>query len=197
MGNLKYRINEFEVARARVLVRQFPEGKIALDVGARDGYFSEILATRFDSVVALDLDLPEIDVPNVVCRVGDVTDLEFADAQFDFVLCAEVLEHIRPALLSKACTELARVTQGELVIGVPYKQDIRAGRTTCRSCNGKNPPWGHVNCFDERTLLRLFDSMESLRAGRIVEPPRITPASSHHSRQLAPPPHHECGNTPA
>jgi len=43
-----------------------------------------------------------------------------------------------------------------VVIGVPYKQDIRVGRTTCFACGVKNPPWGHLNSFDERKLRDLF-----------------------------------------
>mgnify|MGYP006388888831 FL=1 len=44
----------------------------------------------------------------------------------------------------------------EILIGVPYKQDIRVGRTTCYTCGKKNPPWGHVNSFDEQRIVELF-----------------------------------------
>jgi hypothetical protein len=71
-------------------------------------------------------------------------DLGFADDFFDFVLCAEVLEHIPTASLSRACSELGRVSKHYVLIGVPYRQDIRVGRTTCWSCRKKNPPWGHI-----------------------------------------------------
>ncbi len=42
------------------------------------------------------------------------------------------------------------------MIGVPYKQDIRIGSTTCYTCGKKNPPWGHFNSFDELRIAELF-----------------------------------------
>jgi hypothetical protein len=58
--------------------------------------------------------------------------------------------------LGQACSELGRVAKDYLLIGVPYKQDIRVGRTTCSACGKENPPWGHVNSFDENRLLGMF-----------------------------------------
>jgi hypothetical protein len=95
----------------------------------------------------------------VSCLGGDATCLPFADASFDLVLCAEVLEHIPPPLLQRACDELARVTRGRLLVGVPFEQDTRVGRTTCPSCSRGNPPWGHVNRFDQARLRALFPAM--------------------------------------
>lgn len=39
-------------------------------------------------------------------------------------------------------------------------QDIRIGRTTCGNCGAHNPPWGHVNSFDERRLAELLPGLE-------------------------------------
>jgi hypothetical protein len=50
-----------------------------------------------------------------------------------------------------------RVSAGPIVIGVPYRQDLRLGRTTCSACGETNPPWGHVNSFDETRLRNLFE----------------------------------------
>jgi hypothetical protein len=75
------------------------------------------------------------------------------------------LEHIPNVV--QACREIERVAGHEVIIGVPYKQDTRLGRTTCRSCGGKNPPWGHVNPFDERRLARLFPGL-SIKASSFV-----------------------------
>jgi Methyltransferase domain len=131
----------------------------ALDVGARDGYVSVRLAQSFDQVTALDLEQPTFQSARVQTVAGDATALQFADASFDCVLCAEVLEHVPADKLAAACRELARVTRDRLIIGVPYREDRRAGKTRCAACKRVNPPWGHVNSFDEARLRVLFPTL--------------------------------------
>ncbi|ALT76448.1 class I SAM-dependent methyltransferase [Paucibacter sp. KCTC 42545] len=152
-----YRASAAEQARTQDLLRLFPAtGRLALDIGARDGHFSRLLAERFEQVIALDLTLPQITHPRVRCVAGDAAAMEMADGSLDFVFCAEVLEHIPPALLSGVCREIERVAGGQILIGVPYRQDIRVGRCTCGNCGLISPPWGHVNSFDEARLAALF-----------------------------------------
>jgi hypothetical protein len=149
-----------QAARIDSLVRLMGTGHRALDFGARSGRISLRMTDGFDEVVALDLVEPPIANAKATPVVGDATALQFADDSFDAVLCAEVLEHVPAPLLERACAELARVARGRLIIGVPHKQDIRNGRTTCSACGALNPPWGHVNRFDEDALKRLFPGLE-------------------------------------
>lgn len=135
-------------------------GGSALEIGARYGIVTRFIAERFNEVTALDLQRPDFSIPGVETVAGDVTDLHFGDRSFDHVICTEVLEHIPPPLLKSACDELARVTRSKLIVGVPYKQDIRLGRTTCRACGLPAPPYGHVNSFDEKRLRSLFPKLE-------------------------------------
>ena len=134
-----------------------------LDIGARDGYISRRLADHAQSVTALDLELPAIDDPRITCVKGDATALEFDSGSFDLVFCAEVLEHIPGSSLEKACAEIARVSRHHVLIGVPYRQDLRLWRTTCQQCEGINPPWAHVNSFDEARLRGLFPGLTLVR----------------------------------
>ena len=158
-----YRNRPEEQARIRDLLRIVPKNRSSvLDVGTRDGYISKKLTKHFSKVTALDLVRPEFEFKNVTTVPGDVTHLAFAHSSFDVVLCAEVLEHIPTAHLLKACQEIGRVAKYEVVIGVPYRQDLRIGRTTCLSCGKVNPPWGHVNCFDEKRLKHLFEGMNPI-----------------------------------
>lgn len=155
-----YRASEAERLRTDDLLALMPaDGESALDVGARDGHFSRLMAGRYARVTALDLTRPRFTHPGVVCVAGNATALTFPDRHFDLVFCAEVLEHIPSPKLERACAELARVCRSQLVIGVPFDQDIRVGRTTCGHCGGRNPPWGHVNRFDEARLKRLFPDL--------------------------------------
>jgi SAM-dependent methyltransferase len=151
----RYRNSPAEIARSRDLMAIVPKNlSTVLDVGARDGHFSRRLAEHFEYVTALDLSMPQLDFDRVRPVQGDVTQLRFPDNHFDVVFCAEVLEHV-PAL-REACSEIARVARYAVVIGVPYMQDIRLDRTTCDHCGKTNPPWGHVNTFDEHRLSSLF-----------------------------------------
>ena len=161
MDLTEYRQSLTETLRTADVERLFPQlgGGSSLDVGARDGHFSKLLAEHCDSVVALDLQTPRIVHPRVQCVSGDVTRLMFDDNAFDLVVCTEVLEHVQPAALEAACAELARVSRRHVLIGVPFNQDIRVGRTTCIQCKTANPPWGHVNSFDESRLRNLFSRL--------------------------------------
>jgi SAM-dependent methyltransferase len=155
-----YREHPREVERVeRLFGLMARSGPQALDVGARDGHLSLLLAERFDHVVALDLNLPDITHPRVECVVGDAAQLRYADQSFHTVVCAEVLEHIPPALLPGVCRELVRVAAHHVVIGVPFRQDPRVACCTCRTCGTINPPWGHVNSFDLERLVGLMHGL--------------------------------------
>jgi SAM-dependent methyltransferase len=157
-----YRESEPEVARTADLLRILPRGRRSvLDVGARDGHFSRLLTEHFSSVVALDLKRLSFTHRNVFPVVGDATRLPFADASFDCVFCAEVLEHIQD--VESACREIVRVARREIVIGVPFRQDIRVARTTCPRCGRTSPLWGHVQTFTEQRLLDLFRGLRVAR----------------------------------
>lgn len=157
MSISEYRASEDEKTRTDAILGLTPtSGSKALDVGARDGHFSILLADRFQEVVALDLEEPSIHRTNVVCVKGNAEKLQFAAREFDFVLCAEVLEHIPMAALGTVCREIERVANQYIVIGVPFEQDTRIGQLSCRSCQRTNPPYGHINSFDQKKLTSLF-----------------------------------------
>lgn len=187
--NLKeYRESESEQERTEDLMRLInliPKGKDVLDIGARDGHFSVLLTEYFENITALDLEKPAILHQNILCTAGDITQLQFDDLAFDLVFCAEVLEHIPPNQLQKACDELGRVSKDYLLIGVPFKQDTRVGRTTCYSCGEKNPPWGHVNSFDQKKLEQLFPDYDVLETSFVGKNDAQTNGISTHLMDLA------------
>jgi ubiquinone/menaquinone biosynthesis C-methylase UbiE len=155
----QYRASEQEKARTEDLLRILPKGRRSvLDIGARDGHFSRLLTQHFAEVTALDLHKPLFEFPGVVTVGGDATKLDFAADSFDCVFCAEVLEHIPD--VQRACSEIVRVAKHEIIIGVPFQQDIRIGRTTCCSCGKISPPWGHLHSFTEERLLSLFANLQ-------------------------------------
>jgi SAM-dependent methyltransferase len=154
----EYRASEQEKLREESLLGMVGEGDSILEIGPYDGYHTAIFAKRFRRVVALDLEKPNI--PGVENVKGDARDLQFPDRSFDVVVAAEVLEHV-PGV-EKAASEIARVARQRVVIGVPYRQDIRVARVTCRQCGHISPPWGHINSFDEHRLKNLFAGLDLL-----------------------------------
>lgn len=144
-----------ERERIEDLLRIVPKGQdTALEIGARDGRITKFLPAYFRHVTALDLERPPFSFDRVTTVMGDARHLEFPDQSFDCVFCTEVLEHV-PGV-EKAASEIARVARRAIVLGVPYRQDTRIGRITCRHCGKPNPPWGHVNTFDEQRIRDLF-----------------------------------------
>ena len=129
-------------------------GESVLEIGARHGVMTELLARIFDRVTALDLTTPTFQIPGVKTTAGDVQSLGFPDDCFEYVVCTEVLEHVPD--VARAANEICRVCRSGFFISVPYRQDTRVGRTTCLHCGKANPPYGHINTFDEQKLQQLF-----------------------------------------
>jgi protein-L-isoaspartate O-methyltransferase len=66
-----YRESDQEKSRTADLVRLLPRGRRSvLDIGARDGYFSQLLTEYFDEVTALDLEKPDFSFQRVTTLAG-------------------------------------------------------------------------------------------------------------------------------
>ncbi|MFH1194370.1 MAG: class I SAM-dependent methyltransferase [bacterium] len=85
---------------------------------------------------------------------GDVFRLPFASESFDFVLIAEVVEHLSKP--EDALRELNRILKpnGSIVISVPYKEKI--SYQLCIHCNKPTPTNAHLHSFNEDKLIKLF-----------------------------------------
>jgi SAM-dependent methyltransferase len=152
-----YRRSPEELQREQSLTALMGQGDSALDIGTHDGHYARLMTRHYRHVIALDVTTPS--VPECENVAGDVCNLhQFADRSIDLVFCTEVLEHIPD--VQHAANEIARVAKKRVVIGVPYRQDIRLGRVTCQSCGQIGPPWGHVNSFDEKRLRDLFSGLQ-------------------------------------
>ncbi|MEK7137946.1 MAG: class I SAM-dependent methyltransferase [Patescibacteria group bacterium] len=87
-GNLRHSTKGKEIALS--LIDIDARGKTALDVGCRDGYFSEFLKRRGFTVTSIDI---ESNYPAV--KIVDANQLlPFDDNYFDLIWCSEVIEHL-------------------------------------------------------------------------------------------------------
>lgn len=105
-----------------LLLGEFPrhgDGRRILDIGCAGGYLAEILAQRGFSVTGIDL--PGTAHPSGIHFVAADLDegLPSLDGCFDYIICADVLEHLRdPGRLLQQCRERL-APGGALIASLP------------------------------------------------------------------------------
>lgn len=100
-----------------------------MEVGPGSGVYLPALASRFDKVVALDIEASYLEhakelmraYPNIETLTGDISNCVLEPEHFDLILCSEVVEHLthsRPAL-----REMHRLLKprGVLVLSTPQR----------------------------------------------------------------------------
>ncbi|MFN3639090.1 MAG: class I SAM-dependent methyltransferase [Chloroherpetonaceae bacterium] len=94
--------------------------KSVIDVGCGGGYFaSKVAALEKYEVHACDL-LEHVAINGVTYHQANIENLPFDDKSFDIVTCHHTLEHVRN--LSKAISELKRITRRQLIVVVPRQK---------------------------------------------------------------------------
>jgi ubiquinone/menaquinone biosynthesis C-methylase UbiE len=143
-------------------------GDRVLDMGCGAGRHAFEMYRRGADVVAFDQDADELanvlelfaamkeagEVPagaEADIKEGDALQLPFADAEFDRVVAAEVLEHV-PADI-QAITELARVLRpgGTMAVSVPrWFPEVVCWQL---SEDYHNVPGGHIRIYSDKELI--------------------------------------------
>jgi SAM-dependent methyltransferase len=99
----------------QLLLVRTQKPKTVLEVGVGEGVVARELRNGGISVTTLDI--AEDLQPDVI---GSVTDIPCADASFDMVLAAEILEHISFDDVPKALQELRRIATSHVLISLPH-----------------------------------------------------------------------------
>lgn len=106
-----------------------PPVESLLDVGCNVGAWLQECARRYPGARLAGVDINEQSVakahellPAADIRRSGAEQLPFADENFQYVTCLEVLEHLPPGLRSKALGEMRRVLKpgGRLILSVPH-----------------------------------------------------------------------------
>jgi SAM-dependent methyltransferase len=94
-------------------------GLRVLDVGCAAGYLSEILARRGFDVTAIDL--PHVQPPPSVEFIGaDLNQgLPPLGGRFDYIICADVLEHLRDSMVLLLDFQKVLAPGGKLLASLP------------------------------------------------------------------------------
>lgn len=107
----------------RVLQLLPATGDAVLEIGPGDGYFSELLADRFERVIAVEPDLVQVEAARARCRLrgnvtvvhGDFLNAELPAGEFDAVVALASFHHMPLELAFARAAECLR-PRGRLVI---------------------------------------------------------------------------------
>lgn len=94
-------------------------------------------------------------IPTAAVSRADVRELPFADAEFELVLCLEVLEHLEEPEV--ALTELRRVSGGQVIVSVPDEPGFSVGsllRGNYLGRLGRHPE--HLQAWSGRSFRRFL-----------------------------------------
>jgi len=119
-----------------------------LEVGCGEGKTLCLLAEPGRLVVGMDISTACLHKASQADRgldlvQGDAGHLPLADAAFETVLAAEVLEHIPN--WQEALEELFRVARHRIVVTVPYREWLKV--FLCPHCHTRLPLYGHLHRF--------------------------------------------------
>jgi len=109
-------------------LRQIKTTETFCEIGCNIGYFTHFVAKMGAFSTGIDIATSKIRIAryiaekqNLNCKFYrmDAGNLEFPDKSFDYVLCSQVLEHLRDD--RKAIKELFRISKYRVIITVPKK----------------------------------------------------------------------------
>jgi hypothetical protein len=128
------------------------------DIGCGNGVFGNYLLKAKPNLDVLCVDRSETALKYVNTKklLGDILSIPLEENSYDLVSCLQVLEHIPSAFYEKSLSELARISKKYILIGVPFKEDIRMNDTICPSCGSKFNADLHLRRYSETDIQNLF-----------------------------------------
>ena len=151
-------LDEFRRSVSRDDVLLIPEGKLVLDAGAGNGYFSRMVQDARNDVVCLEtvvelLELCRANSLDVLLRGNLNKNLPFSDNAFDVVLSRTVVEHLfNPWAFFAEAHRILR-PGGELIVTTSNKSHVK-GRILCAL--GRQRLSDDVKDFTSRNLRQLL-----------------------------------------
>jgi 2-polyprenyl-3-methyl-5-hydroxy-6-metoxy-1,4-benzoquinol methylase len=153
-------------------------GRRLLDVGAADGLLARLLTERGWKVTGIEADAVAAKAGAAHCERMIVADLDAGvpplDGDFDAIVCADVLEHLRQPAAALVALRRSLAPSGDVVISVPnvahlwVRLSLLAGRFdyTERGILDRT----HLRFFTRRTLAALVAGA-GLRVARMTSTP--------------------------
>ena len=117
-----------------------------------------MIINRVDSPNKMGLDisafaLARVNAPTVL---GSASDMPFQDMSYEVVIASELLEHIPEEEYHRSLQEIARVASKWIVVTVPNRENLKAGRTRCPKCGSIYQASLHLRSYNKESLGCLF-----------------------------------------
>jgi len=137
-----------------------PDSTSLLDVGCGNGLLcnqAQIQIRNLKRIVGFDQSIEALKQVKTEKKVGNITNLPFNDKEFDTVCCLEVLEHISSDIFHIILQELTRVAKRNIIITVPYKENLSENTLQCPKCQTIFHRYLHVQSFNSDRLKNLLE----------------------------------------
>jgi SAM-dependent methyltransferase len=152
-------VDEADAERTDKIIDMIPSDvTTVLDIGIGGGYIYRRLKDRGGLRcfgIDISLDLIKMAEDGSLC-VSDAGSLPFKNGEFDLVVAADVLEHIKEEFFRDAASEMIRVSKKYILINSPYKDAIDWPVSLCGVCRKEFNIYGHVRMVDMALIKRIF-----------------------------------------
>jgi ubiquinone/menaquinone biosynthesis C-methylase UbiE len=126
-----------------------------LDVGGANGWVT-IGFPKEIWVITQDISMQSLKRGDGESILSDAANLPFPDKSFDMVICSQVLEHIPQRAYKGVISEISRIARKEIVISVPYREDLSMRNVECSACGKEFNSYYHKRAYSEIELSLLF-----------------------------------------
>jgi acetyltransferase-like isoleucine patch superfamily enzyme len=132
---------------------------IVLDIGAGEGYLTNIFQDKCQHIIGIDYSKEAVHLAkqhyNLDCHHMVCTNLQFEPESFDKVTCFELLEHITRLQAKKTLSEIHRVLK---------RGGMLVGSTPIRTMGDKSPPgtYSHIHEYNEPELRKLLQNFSKV-----------------------------------
>lgn len=143
-------------------------GATVLDVGCADGYVGRALKEKGCKVYGIEIDATAAEMARrdykevILCDVEEKEVLPFADGFFDYIICLDILEHLkRPDGLLYLLKRYINKKSGQLIISLPniarfeVRLQLLFGKFVYENWGIKSK--GHLRFFTKSTALALIE----------------------------------------
>lgn len=133
------------------------EPSLILDAGCGNGWAAAALIPYGHKVVSMDISVknPTDSVKrtshqNHAGVISDVFNMPFREETFDYIIAAEIMEHVAdPSLFVLSLLKVLK-KGGKLIITTPYDEKIEY--CLCIHCNRMTPRHAHLHSFNEKNI---------------------------------------------